>query len=103
MKTPHTIQLFHEGGEPIFDPVTGTYRPNEGESKKYPCLVNFMSKVQQFEEYGSREDEIIVVRFNSQVPEFHKAKYNGKTYKPLEENFAPRKEAHRLQRVADES
>ena len=102
MKTPHTIQLFHGGGEPIYNPVTDTYQPNEGESKKYPCLVNFMSKAQQFEEYGSRENEIIVVRFNTDVPEFRKARYKGKTYMRFGESFVPRKRSFRLQKVADE-
>jgi hypothetical protein len=99
MKTPHTIELFHTGGEPIFDPVTGEFKPNKGKSDFYPCLVNFMTKAKQFEEYGSRDEEIIIVRFNSEVPNFHKAVFKGITYKHLEESFVPRKKAYRLQKV----
>lgn len=101
MKTPHTIELYSNGSDPVFNPATGKYEPNRGETSAYPCLVNFMTKAKQFEEYGSREHEIIVVRFNSEVPDFYKAKYKGNTYKPLEQSFAPRKTAYRLQKVAD--
>lgn len=102
MKTPHTIELFEDVGVSEFRPILGDYKPSEGNSKKFPCLVNFMTKEKQFEEYGSRENEIIVVRFNSDVPKFRKAKYKGKTYMLYEESFTPRKKAFRLQRVADE-
>lgn len=102
MKTPHTIELFEDLGVPKFNPILGEYKPSEGTSKKFPCLVNFMSKEKQFEEYGSRENEIIVVRFNTDVPEFRKARYKGKTYMRFGESFVPRKRSFRLQKVADE-
>lgn len=100
MKTPHTIELFEDLGAPKFNPILGDYKPSEGTSKKFPCLVNFMSKEKQFEEYGSRENEIIIVRFISEVPKFRKARFQGRTYMLFEESFTPRKRAFRMQKVA---
>lgn len=60
-----------------------------------------MSKAKQFEEYGTRDAEIIIVRFNSSVPHFDKAKFDGKTYRVFEHTFVPDKAAIRLQKVVE--
>lgn len=81
--------------------MTQEFEGGEVEEITLPCLVNPMTQRKQFEEYGSRNLEIISVRFVSEVPEFDKAIYDGDVYKLFEENFVPDKKAVRMQKVVE--
>lgn len=84
-----------------FNPATGKHESVESEKIKVPCYASFMSKGKQFQEYGTRDQEIMIVRFNNIVPKFDKAELNGLYYRLLEETQANKKRAYRLQRVAE--
>lgn len=101
IKTPDTIYLYVGETHRPYNTETGEYDKEVAEKIPVPSLVGFMSKGKQFEEYGSREKEIIVVRFNHEVPKFDKAEWRGNQYRYLEETQAKNKRAYRLERVAE--
>lgn len=101
MKTPHTITLFFGETEEKYNPITSEFEEGAVTQMTVPCLVNKMTSRKMFEEYGSRDLEIISVRFNQEMPDFDKAEYNGDIYKLYEEPFTPRKKSVRLQRVVE--
>lgn len=101
MKTPHTIKLYIGDSKATFNPETGKHETETVETKNYNCLVNFMTKAKQFEEYGTREKEIIIVRFNSDVPAFDKAVFEGSPYRIIEQSFVKHKRSFRLEKVVE--
>ena len=113
MKTPHRIALVRCGDStPVYNPITDEYEQpkadearadenilNEGgEEVLVPCLVNAITQARVFEEYGNRQDVVIIARFNQPQKAFHTAYFDGSTYKPIEAIDAP-KAAIRLRRV----
>ena len=99
MKTPHKIKLVRGGDStPVYDPITDEYEQSEGEEVLVPCLVNAITQARVFEEYGNRQDMVIIARFNQPQEPFHTAYFDGSTYKPIEAIDAP-KSAIRLKRV----
>lgn len=104
MKTPHTIILQRgEQSEPIYNPVTDEYEDGEVEEVGVPCLVNKVTQATTFEQYGNRQDVVIIARFNQEQEPFHTAFFNGDRYKPIEAIDAPIKGSVRLRKagVAD--
>lgn len=99
IKTPDMIELYIGDSVERYNPETGEYESDVQEIVKLPCLATFMSKAKQFEEYGSRDREIMIVRFTHKVPKFDKAVLNNKTYRQLEETQVNKKRAYRLERV----
>ena len=101
IKTPHSINLYIGDTVKDYNPETGEYEQGTFEVVAVPCYASFMNKGKQFEEYGSRDKEIIIVRFNHDVPLFDKAELKGKFYRVLEETQVKDKKAFRLERVAE--
>lgn len=101
MKTPHRITLVYSEGKTTFDPITGKYESGAMISMEVPCFINFPTKQTQFEQYGSREENILIARFNHEPEPFTKAIYKGKTYAPIEELDAPVKGSIRMREVDD--
>lgn len=101
MKTPHTITLYFGETEKKYNPITNEFEDGAVELLTVPCLVNRMTKRKVFEEYGSRDLEIISVRFNQEIPDFDKAEFDGDIYKLYEEPFTPKKKSVRLQKVVE--
>lgn len=99
MKTPDLISLTTFSGPRRYDALTDTYKTRDEETIQVPCFVSRVSKRQVFEMYGSREDNVISVRFMQPVKPFEKAVFRGKTYKPIETIDGPIKEAIRLKEV----
>lgn len=84
---------------PTYNPITDTYNQSNGEEVLTPCLVNAIAQARVFEEYGNRQDVVIIARFNQPQDDFHTAYFEGATYKPIEAIDAP-KAAIRLRRVS---
>ena len=84
---------------PVYNPVTDEYEQSKGEEALVPCLVNVITQARVFEEYGNRQDMVIIARFNQPQQPFHTAHFDGSTYKPIEAIDAP-KAAIRLRRVS---
>ena len=102
MKTPHEILLIRgETSEPVFNPVTGGFDQGDSEKETVPCLFQYLSKAKQFEQYGSRDDRVAVVRFNQEQEPFNKAKHNNRTFVPIESIDAPVKGSVRLKEVIE--
>lgn len=106
MKTPHRIELFRGETTQSYDPLTDTYIETKGESVIVPCLVNFISQAKVFQEYGSRQDKIMICRFMQEQKSFSKAHFvdhnnpaNTGYYEPLDAIDAPIKGAVRLKEV----
>lgn len=100
MKTPHRIKLVRGGSStPVYNPITDTYEQEKGEELLTHCLVNKITQARVFEEYGNRQDVVIIARFNQPQEPFHTAYFDGETYKPIEAIDAP-KAAIRLRRVS---
>lgn len=99
MKTPHRIELIRSESVAQYDPVTDSYTEPESHGVIVPCLVNYITQAKAFEEYGSREEKILICRFMQEQKPFLKAKYNDKTYVPIEAIDAPIKGAVRLKEV----
>lgn len=100
MKTPHRIILVRGGSDtPVYDPITDTYTQGKGKETLTACLVNAITQARVFEEYGNRQDIIIIARFNQPQEPFHTAFFDGSKYKPIEAIDAP-KSAIRLRRVS---
>lgn len=103
MKTPQTITLLY-GDEPRkqLNPLSGEYEAiGTVVDKTVPCLLNFITKQQQFTEYGTRDNTIAIVRFNQEQEPFVRAKYNDDTYIPVEAIDTPIKGAVRIQKVVE--
>lgn len=101
LKTPHIITLYFGETEEKYNPVTDEFEAGTVTTLTVPCLVNRMTSRKMFEEYGSRDLDIISVRFNQEIPDFDVAEYEGEKYKRYEEPFTPRKKSVRLQRVVE--
>jgi len=100
LKTPHRITLVRGGNStPVYNPVTDEYEQEKGKEVVIPCLVNKIAQARVFEEYGNRQDVVIIARFNQPQDDFHTAYFKGATYKPIEAIDAP-KSAVRLRRVS---
>lgn len=101
MKTPHRIELFRGDFKSDYDPITDTYVEQESQGVIVPCLVNYITQAKVFDDYGNREDRVIICRFMQEQNPFLKAKYNDKTFVPIETIDAPIKGAVRLKEVQD--
>ena len=100
MKAPHRITLVRGGNStPVYNPITDEYEQEKGTEVVIPCLVNKIAQARVFEEYGNRQDVVIIARFNQPQDDFHTAYFEGATYKPIEAIDAP-KAAIRLRRVS---
>lgn len=99
MKTPHRITLIRGETTERYNPVTDTYEVGTVSKEVVPCFVNRVTNAKVFEDYGSRNDEVIAIRFMTTPKPFSKAEFNDKTYEPLEEIDAPIKGAVRLRKV----
>lgn len=99
MKTPHRITLIRGDTTERYNPVTDTYETGSVSKEVVPCFVNRVTNAKVFEDYGSRTDEVIAIRFMTAPKPFSKAEFNDKTYEPLEEIDAPIKGAVRLRKV----
>lgn len=106
MKTPHRITLIRGESTQQYDPVNDTYSTTNSEQTIVPCLVNFISQAKVFQEYGSRQEKIMICRFMREQKPFSKAYYvdhnnsaNTGYYEPLDAIDAPIKGAVRLKEV----
>lgn len=102
MKTPHRINLILTEGTQKYNPRTGTFETTDGERlNDVPCLVNYISQAKVFEEYGDRNNRVIIARFMQEQPPFEQAEYDGKRFEPIERIDAPIKGAIRLKEVVE--
>lgn len=101
MKTPHYIDLYYASDKPTYDPVFDTFTNPEVESLRKPCLVNFMSQKKVYENYGSRSERIIIVRFAQSVSAFDYAYFKGDRYEAIERVDIPAKHAVHLKFVGE--
>ena len=99
MKTPHRITLVRGGTVPKYNPVTDSYDETQGTETLVPCFVNFISQAKVFELYGSRNEKIMICRFQQEQKPFQYAIYDGSRYEPLDAIDAPIKGAVRLKKV----
>ena len=99
MKTPHRIALVRGSTVPKYNPVTDSYDEGKGAEVIVPCLVNFISQAKVFELYGSRNEKIMICRFQQEQEPFQYAIYDGDRYEPLDAIDAPIKGAVRLKKV----
>ena len=102
MKTPHSIELIYGDGKREYDPILDEYIEGASESVKVPCLANFVSQERVFELYGDRIDRVLIVRFSQEQKPFKRAKFDDRTFVPIEAIDAPIKGAVRLREVANE-
>lgn len=98
MKTPHRITLIC-GGRKKYNPESDSYEMEARKTIKVPCLVNKVTQLKVFENYGNRTDTVISCRFQKEQAPFSQAVYNGDTYEPIEAIDAPIKGAVRLKKV----
>lgn len=101
MKTPHRITLIR--GKNIhgkYNPNTDSYEKGVENRKTVPCLINFIRQAKVFEEYGNRNEVVMICRFQQEQTPFYQAEYKGFLYEPLESIDAPIKGAVRLKRVS---
>ena len=101
MKTPHRIALVRGTTAPRYNPVTDSYDEGKGSEAIVPCLVNFISQAKVFELYGSRNEKIMICRFQQEQEPFQYAIYDGSRYEPLDAIDAPIKGAVRLKKAGD--
>ena len=99
MKTPHRIALFRGGSVPKYNPETDSYDEIQGAEVIVPCLVNFISQAKVFDLYGSRNEKIMICRFQQEQEPFQSAIYEGSKYEPFDAIDAPIKGAVRLKKV----
>lgn len=99
MKTPHRITLVRGSSPPKYNPVTDSYDGSGGSQTTVPCLVNFISQAKVFELYGSRNEKIMICRFQQEQKPFQYAIYDGSRYEPLDAIDAPIKGSVRLKKV----
>lgn len=98
MKTPHRIVLIC-GGRKKYNPESDSYEMEARKTITVPCLVNKVTQLKVFENYGNRTDTVISCRFQKEQAPFSQAVYNGDTYEPIEAIDAPIKGAVRLKKV----
>lgn len=98
MKTPHRITLIC-GGRKKYNPEMDSYEMEARKTIIVPCLVNKVTQLKVFENYGNRTNTVISCRFQKEQAPFSQAVYNGDTYEPIEAIDAPIKGAVRLKRV----
>lgn len=98
MKTPHRITLIG-GGRKKYNPEKDSYEMEARKTIKVPCLVNKVTQLKVFENYGNRTDTVISCRFQKEQAPFSQAVFNGDTYEPIEAIDAPIKGAVRLKKV----
>lgn len=103
MKTPDRITIYYGHDEPKYNPETGEYESSNGIGIVLPCLITTVSKSKQFEEYGSRTDHVVSVRFLNDVLEFQRAKIGDDEYIMVENRDIIKKEAVHLKRVGENS
>lgn len=99
MKTPHRIILIRGEATPKYNPTTDRYDESPGNETVVPCLVNVISQAKVFEAYGSRNEKIMICRFQQAQEPFQVALYQGERYEPLDQIDAPIKGAVRLKKV----
>ena len=99
LKTPDRITIYYDYDEPRYNPETGEYESSNGTEIVLPCLITTMSKSRQSEEYGSRTDHVVSVRFMNDVSEFQRAKIGDDEYVMIENRDTLKKEAVHLKRV----
>lgn len=99
MKTPHRITLIRGETSPKYNPELDIYDGLVGQESTVPCLVNFISQAKIFEEYGSRNEKVMICRFQQEQEPFQAAIYQGERYEPLDQIDAPIKGAVRLKKV----
>lgn len=99
MKTPHRITLVRGSSPPKYNPVTDSYDGSGGSQTTVPCLVNFISQAKVFELYGSRNEKIMICRFQQEQKPFQSAIYDDGKYIPMDQIDAPIKGAVRLKKV----
>ena len=98
MKTPHRIILIC-GGRKKYNPEKDSYEMEARKTITVPCLVNKVTQLKVFENYGNRTNTVISCRFQKEQAPFSQAVYNGDTYEPIEAIDAPIKGAVRLKKV----
>ena len=98
MKTPHRITLIC-GGRKKYNPESDSYEMEARKTITVPCLVNKVTQLKVFENYGNRTDTVISCRFQKEQAPFSQAVFNGDTYEPIEAIDAPIKGAVRLKKV----
>lgn len=98
MKTPHRITLI-SGGRKKYNPEKDSYEMEARKTITVPCLVNKVTQLKVFENYGNRTDTVISCRFQKEQAPFSQAVFNGDTYEPIEAIDAPIKGAVRLKKV----
>lgn len=101
MKTPHTIRIYMNYEPPKYNPMTGDYDTQESGFIDVPCLANYVTQERIYEQYGSREDKVLIARFMQEVAPFKRAEYEGRMFEPIEQIDAPIKGAVRLREVAE--
>lgn len=101
IKTPNVIELYTGSSEEKYNPATGEYEKEVQDIIKRNCYATLMTKAKQFEEYGTKDREIIIVRFNQDVPVFDKAKIHDKFYAVIEQTQVNNKAAYRMEKVAE--
>ena len=62
-------------------------------------MVNFISQAKVFEAYGSKNEKVMICRFQQEQEPFQSATYEGNKYEPLDQIDAPIKGAVRLKKV----
>ena len=98
MKTPNRITLIC-GGRKKYNPESDSYEMEARKTITVPCLVNKVTQLKVFENYGNRTDIVISCRFQKEQAPFSQAVFNGDTYEPIEAIDAPIKGAVRLKKV----
>lgn len=99
MKTPHRIALVRGSTVPKYNPATDSYDEGKGVEVIVPCLVNFISQAKVFELYGSRNEKIMICRFQKEQEPFNYAIYKGSRYEPIDQIDATIKGSVRLKKV----
>ena len=101
IKTPNMIELVLGDDQPAeFNPITGEYDDPKPKTRHVPCLANYVTQEVVYEQYGNRQDRILVARFLQAQPPFSKAFYDGRSFKPIEAIDAPVKGSVRLKVVS---
>ena len=99
MKTPHRITLIRGDTTERYNPVTDTYEAGDVSKEVVPCFVNRVTNAKVFEAYGSRNEKVMICRFQQEQEPFQYASYEGSKYEPLDQIDAPIKGAVRLKKV----
>ena len=100
MKTNKRIDLVYDHIRKEYNPVTGQLE-KRGALRiiTVPCFLNFVSKAQLMQEYGTTNQRVMIVRFSKGVEPFSYALYEGDRYELEDGKDIPIKGAVRLKRV----